>query len=145
MSSKGGKPEYLPIIYCDMKKAVDVYSPADICFICDTTGSMDIYKEKIRNILKNFINGVTEIMSSPPRVSFIGFKDKLTEDSYIQLMQAFEVGIIEEPHMKDELDVQDFTNDVDLMEKFIDNINCFGGDDQCEDVIPPLKRALSLD
>jgi hypothetical protein len=67
-------------MYNAMEISNDKYSAADICFVCDTTGSMDRYIEPVRLILISFLNNIAELINTKPRVAFIGYKDKLKDD-----------------------------------------------------------------
>jgi len=116
--------EVRTMLYADMEMNNDKYSAADICFICDITGSMDNYITLIREVLIDFLNSVASIINTQPRVAFIGYRDK--ED-------------------KKQIESKGFTLDYKQVVDFIEDIDCEGGGDTCEDVITPLKEALALD
>jgi len=116
--------EVRTMMYADMEMNNDKYSAADICFICDITASMDKYIIPIREILIDFLNSVAGIINTQPRVAFIGYRDKGDEK---------------------QIESKGFTLDYKQVVDFIKGIDCKGGDDTCEDVITPLKKALTLD
>jgi len=118
------KDEEKRIILYDAVRIYDEkYSAVDICFICDATASMDQYMETIKKTLISFLEEVKLQISVKPRVAFIAFRDR---DG-------------------DQVELKDFTTDYDGMVEFIENIDCMGGDDPCEDVVAGLKEALKLD
>jgi len=112
------------ILYSDMKINDSKYSAADICFVCDTTGSMDRYIIPIRDLLIDFLNGVAGLINTKPRVAFIGYKDKGDDD---------------------QIKLKGFTTKYEEMVDFIKGIKCKGGDDTCEDIVTALMEALKLD
>jgi len=127
---KGTKPHYTKkeelrtILYNVIKINNSKYSAADICFLCDITGSMASYVKLIREILIDFLEYVRELICTRPRVSFIGYRDK--DD-------------------KSQIETKEFTTDYESMIKYIEKIKCNGGDDQCEDIAKALESALKLD
>jgi len=116
------------ILYSDMKINDSNYSVADICFICDTTGSMDRYIDPIKEFLTMFLNEISKLIYGRPRVAFIAYKDR----------DALKNG-------KDQIESKGFTTKYGEMEKFIKRIKCEGGEDTCEDIVTPLRVALKLD
>jgi len=112
------------MMYADMEMNNDKYSAADICFICDITGSMDRYIIPVRKILIDFLNNVASIINTQPRVAFIGYRD--IKD-------------------KNQIEKRGFTLDYKQIVDFIEKIDCDGGGDTCEDIITPLTQALTLD
>jgi len=119
------------ILYDSLEINNEKYSAVDICFVCDTTGSMDKYIEPVRLILINFLDNVAKLINTKPRVAFVGYKDKLKDESN---------NVIPTP-----IEVRNFTTDYESMVEFITGIDCEGGSDTCEDVVEALKRALMLD
>ena len=117
------KPDIQNLMYCEVKPAFKGCNLADVCLICDITGSMDIYIEKIKDIFIDFIKNVYEITCHNPRMSFIGFRDKLDEERLV---------------------VKDFSNDYMKILEGISKIQCDGGGDYCEDAVTPLREALNL-
>ena len=109
-------------LYYDIDYTLEKYFSADILFICDITGSMDPYIDHIKETLKDFITSLE--LPFPPRIGFIGFKDKCDQD---------------------QLATKEFTLNIDEILMFIDGLECYGGGDTCEDVVTPLKHSLDLD
>jgi len=116
------------ILYSDMKINDSKYSAADICFICDTTGSMDRYINPIKKSLIRFLGEIGELIYGRPRVAFVGYKDK-----------------DDEKDGKDQIKSKGFTTKYAEMVDFIDGIKCEGGGDTCEDIVTPLREALKFD
>ncbi len=117
-------PDLSPLLYCDVTPSLERYSVADICFVCDITGSMDEYIAAVRRALQGFMGDVHNMMSLNPRFSFIGFRDKSDPEQIVK---------------------KDFTTDVGAIEKFIADVKCDGGGDFCEDLVTPMKEALKLE
>eukprot|EP00826_Nyctotherus_ovalis_P031897 TRINITY_DN2567_c0_g2_i1.p1 TRINITY_DN2567_c0_g2~~TRINITY_DN2567_c0_g2_i1.p1 ORF type:complete len:574 (+),score=226.35 TRINITY_DN2567_c0_g2_i1:195-1916(+) len=102
----------------------DKYSAADICFICDITGTMEKFIGVIKKTLREFVNSMQSTINTDPRVAFIGFRDK-EDDKQIEF--------------------KDFTTNPKELVEFIRKVKCMGGGDVCEDLVTPLKYALGLD
>jgi hypothetical protein len=125
-----GMPYYIAddeirtMLYRNMEVNNENYSAADICFVCDITGSMDRYITLLRKILIDFLNNITNIINTKPRIAFIGYRDKKD---------------------KTQIESKGFTLDYEQMVDFIKNIDCDGGGDTCEDLVTPLREVLSLD
>ena len=116
-----------PLLYCEINPSLNVFNPADVCFIFDLTGNMDTYIDNVKKTMGTIIDAIKEEVSAAPRLAFIGFRD------------------IDEG--KNQIVKKDFTTNVDEIQKFINSstCRCFGGGDICEDVVKPLKEALTLD
>eukprot|EP00826_Nyctotherus_ovalis_P066036 TRINITY_DN9735_c0_g1_i12.p1 TRINITY_DN9735_c0_g1~~TRINITY_DN9735_c0_g1_i12.p1 ORF type:complete len:597 (-),score=179.60 TRINITY_DN9735_c0_g1_i12:140-1930(-) len=112
------------ILYSEIEVNNEKYSAADICFICDITGSMDQHIRAIKRILIDFATNIKQIINARPRMSFIGFRDVKDEDNFQH---------------------KPFTTNPEEIVEYLENIECYGGDDTCEDLVTPLVRALSLD
>ena len=114
--------EIRTILYNNMKINDNNYSPADICFMCDTTGSMDRYIIPIIELLKDFLNEIAKLIYGQPRVAFIGYKDK--------------------KEGKEQIKSKGFTTEYEEIVDFIKGIECEGGDDTCEDIVTPLTSSV---
>jgi len=120
--------EIRSILYNDIKLNNSEYSPADVCFVCDVTGSMDRYINLIKETLIEFFNKVSEEVNTnlpipKPRVAFVMYKDKKD---------------------KDQITIREFDTNYEEASRFIESIECEGGGDTCEDIVTALKRALNL-
>ena len=96
----------------------------DILFLCDCTGSMQPYINKVKEELKNIINFILE--NNPYaniKISFIGYRD-------IKDIKRYEI--------------IDFTSDIDLIRDFIGKIIADGGGDLPEDLTGALKKVLEM-
>lgn len=111
-------------LYKGLGQSADRYSAADICFICDITGTMDKFIAVIKKTLRDFVSGMHATINTDPRVAFIGFRDK-DDDKQIEF--------------------KDFTTNPKELVEFIRKVRCSGGGDVCEDLVAPLKYALNLD
>ena len=101
------------LLYCEIDIKNEKYSAADICFICDITGSMEPYITPIKEILIDFVNNIEKLIETKPRISFIGFRDKMD---------------------KPQIFFHDFTTDPEKMTEYISKIHCYGVDDPFEDL-----------
>ncbi len=111
-------------LYSELAPALERFSVADICFVCDITGSMHPHMTKVKDALMELVDSVSLTMSYKPRLAFIGFRDR---------------------DHKEQLVVKDFTKDVNEIKAFISKIECSGEGDECEDVVAPLVKVLDLD
>jgi len=116
-------PEMQKAVYENVKIDKSKHSSADICFICDITGSMDMHIGTIKKIILSFVSKTKSAINSHPRIAFIGFRDKKD---------------------KEQLKVKNFTKDANEIVELLDSIECYGGDDRCEDLVAPLLKALTL-
>eukprot|EP00826_Nyctotherus_ovalis_P066042 TRINITY_DN9735_c0_g2_i1.p1 TRINITY_DN9735_c0_g2~~TRINITY_DN9735_c0_g2_i1.p1 ORF type:complete len:596 (-),score=171.42 TRINITY_DN9735_c0_g2_i1:129-1916(-) len=111
------------ILYSEIEVNNEKYSAADICFVCDVTGSMEPHIDLIKEILGDFVGTVHKLINTHPRVSVIGFRDK---------------------NDAKQIEFKDFTTDPAEIVEFLEGIECKGGGDDCEDLITPLKKLLTL-
>ncbi len=116
-------PDRTALLYCDIGPIVNKYSAADICLMCDVTGSMDQYKELVEDTLGKILDETKPLLHSPPRFAFLGFRDICDEE---QLVTA------------------DFTPDVDKIRSSMKATKCDGGGDACEDLVTPMETAMEL-
>eukprot|EP00826_Nyctotherus_ovalis_P003545 TRINITY_DN10724_c0_g1_i2.p1 TRINITY_DN10724_c0_g1~~TRINITY_DN10724_c0_g1_i2.p1 ORF type:complete len:169 (+),score=23.12 TRINITY_DN10724_c0_g1_i2:98-604(+) len=126
------------ILYSDMRINNSKYSAADICFVCDITGSMNIYIDTVRDVLVDFLNVVQKEINTVPRVAFIGYRDKLAKPEDEECAKLM-------PPQMPQIMKKNFTMDYGDMVEFIRGIDCDGGYDTCEDIVTPLREALMLD
>ncbi len=117
-------PERTALLYCDIGLVVDKYSAADICFVCDVTGSMRPYKELVADTLGEILDETNSLLHSPPRFAFLGFRDKC--DNEKQLVTV------------------DFTSNVDEIRSSMKNTECNGGGDSCEDLVTPMTMVMKF-
>ena len=103
-------------IFAELKKAEKV----DICFMCDSTGSMDPYIAEAKNVIHRIIDKLKSRFSDfELRVSFVGYRDHSEGVKRVIL--------------------QDFSENIDSFKAFVSKVEAFGGDDQCEDVFGGLE------
>eukprot|EP00826_Nyctotherus_ovalis_P036659 TRINITY_DN3273_c0_g1_i14.p1 TRINITY_DN3273_c0_g1~~TRINITY_DN3273_c0_g1_i14.p1 ORF type:complete len:590 (+),score=175.06 TRINITY_DN3273_c0_g1_i14:141-1910(+) len=112
------------ILYGEIDINNEKFSAADVCFVCDITGSMNNHIELIMQILNRFVLEIHKLIKTQPRIAFIGFRDKKD---------------------KQQIEFKDFTTNASEMVEFLKEIECDGGDDPCEDLVTPLKKVLTLD
>eukprot|EP00826_Nyctotherus_ovalis_P038025 TRINITY_DN3527_c0_g3_i2.p1 TRINITY_DN3527_c0_g3~~TRINITY_DN3527_c0_g3_i2.p1 ORF type:complete len:571 (+),score=121.77 TRINITY_DN3527_c0_g3_i2:45-1757(+) len=123
-----GNDELKAMLYGDIEISMRMmdarFSVADICFICDITRSMQYYIDAIREVLMDFLKNVSDVICAQPRVAFVGFRDKGD---------------------KEQIEYKEFTSKPKEMVEFLEKVKCYGGGDMCEDLVAPLKKALTLD
>ena len=99
----------------------------DIMFIMDLTGSMGIWLNEAKKNIKKIIE---EIIDNNPgskiRISFIGYRDFIDEKE------------------ERKYDSIQFTDNVELINNFLSNLDCSGGGDEPEDVVGALQKALNM-
>ena len=127
----------------------------DLLFVLDTTGSMDYYIEAVLKSLNNILLNLKQ--STNKRKINIGclfYKDLqkriLDENIPKKLLQKQEK-IIEDPKFlkglgiyNDYISFLDFTPQLDIVEKKLKKVKCFGGDDYCEDLVEALKASMEM-
>lgn len=97
----------------------------DLAFICDCTGSMDPWLEKTKTTIYSIINFIKENnQSSNVRIGFVGYRD--ISDG------------------KHRFEILNFTDDVNYVFNFIDDLMAEGGGDIPEDVTGGLIKGLKL-
>jgi len=121
--------EVRSVLYSDMKINDTEYSVADICFVCDTTGSMNQYIKTVRETLMDFLKFVSkqlneDLFIAKPRIAFVMFKDKGD---------------------KNQIEIKGFETDYEKVLNFIETVKCVGGGDTCEDLVTPLMKVLDLE
>ena len=95
----------------------------DVMFIMDCTGSMSSWIDASKKELKNIISCITEQHQGlNVRISFVAYRDFC--DGKLQY------------------EIKGFTDDIDSVRKFIENLEATGGGDTCEDVAGGLSYAL---
>jgi len=119
-----GQNDLKAILYSELDVNNEKYSAADICFVCDITGSMALHIDLIKNMLGDFVNTIHGLIGTQPRIAVIGFRDK-KDDNPIE-----KIG---------------FTKKTEDIVEFLKGLECTGGDDDCEDLVAPLMELLNLD
>jgi len=111
------------LMYSEIVPLLESHSAADVCFLCDITGNMEVYMEIVKETIKEFAFKISEIIKTNPRLAFVGFRDINDKCSLL---------------------VKDFTSNPEELIKAMDKVKCTGGDDVCEDIIKPLREVLKL-
>jgi len=119
-----GQSDLKAILYGEIDVNNEKYSAADICLVCDITGSMKGHIDLIKEMLKDFMKTIHTLIGTKPRIAVIGFRDK-----------------------KDKKPIEkiDFTNKRKDIVEFLGGLDVTGGDDDCEDLVAPLMELLNLD
>ncbi|CAD8067314.1 unnamed protein product [Paramecium sonneborni] len=100
----------------------------EICFLVDITGSMDPYKEQARQCIKGSIEQIKKYTQKETRWSVVGYQDfselKTLGGKYKELQ---------------------FTDNLNNVEKFLDQLVCQGGGDAAEDIRGGIKQMVQLE
>ncbi len=111
-------------LYSTLLPEISNCAKADICFICDITYSMNPYVATLKSVLKGIIADIIMKTHMTPRFAFVGFRDK--DDSPPQFI------------------VHDFTENIGDLEELLNKVDCFGGEDPCEDIRGAMLFAQGL-
>lgn len=107
-----------------VENTLKVLLELDVMFIMDCTGSMASWIDASKKELKNIISCITEQHQGLKiRISFVAYRD-FCDGKKLQY------------------EIQDFTENIDSVRKFIERLNATGGGDECEDVAGGLSNAL---
>ena len=115
--------EQKPLLYAGLLDLISQVQQADICIICDITGSMEKYVNTIKKTIKDLLPQITKTTMMLPRFAFVGYRDHKDEEQFV---------------------IHDFTDNCDKLIQFLDNVKIEGGGDQCEDIKGALKVASKL-
>ena len=107
----------------EKEEKINAIISLDLAFIMDATGSMGPYLEFAKNKILSIIDKITSDSNVKVKLGFIGYKDYSEINDYIIF--------------------PDFTNKVEDVKNFISETRVEGGDDECEDMVGGLKRALN--
>lgn len=95
----------------EILKISKAQSTVDLCFLMDCTGSMRKYLDATKNQIRQLTEAIVQLYYTKPFLAFIGYRD-----------------------INEKLDKLDFTDDENIFQDFLNNIQAVGGDDTCEDV-----------
>lgn len=99
----------------------------DIMFIMDLTGSMSMWLNEAKKSVNNIIEEITDNNpGSKIRLSFIGYRD-FTMAKQLRIYNSIE-----------------FSDNLKKFNKFLSNLDCYGGGDEPEDVVGALNKALEM-
>ncbi len=99
----------------------------DIMFIMDLTGSMSMWLNEAKKSINDIIEEITDNNpGSKIRLSFIGYRD-FTSAKEIRVYNSIE-----------------FTDNLKNFNKFLSDLDCYGGGDEPEDVAGALSKALEM-
>ncbi|CAF1080685.1 unnamed protein product [Adineta ricciae] len=105
----------------EILKISKVQAAADLCFLIDCTGSMRKYIDATRNQIRQLTDAIVQLFSIKPHIAFIGYRD-----------------------IGDSTERLDFTDDENIFQEFLNNVQAIGGDDTCEDVFGGLEAVEQL-
>lgn len=105
----------------------------NILFLIDVTGSMERYQQ----ICMESINDIAARLYKLDKY--------IAPDSNFDFKFKIKFGFIAYRDKTDEkqIEIQNFTEDLDLFKQKIESLECDGGDDNCEDIKKALQEALS--
>ena len=100
----------------------------DIMFIMDLTRSMEAFLSEAKYNIKKVTEEITEIhLGAKIRLGFLGYRDFNSKED------------------KRDYEIVDFTEDINKFISSIQNLECYGGGDEPEDIAGALNEALKLD
>ncbi|KAL4510594.1 hypothetical protein ABPG72_004748 [Tetrahymena utriculariae] len=102
------------------------FKAVSVCFLVDATGSMQPYVTQVKNQIKSIIDKIkgNHQQSIEIFLSMVAYRDRNDFQSFETLK---------------------FTKSVDEFQQFVEQLNFYGGDDQCEDVKIGLQQVIKLE
>lgn len=101
----------------EILKISQIQSAIDLCFLMDCTGSMRKYIQATKTQISQLTETIEQLYSIKPHLAFVGYRD-----------------------IDEKLEKLDFTDDENLFQEFLNNVQAIGGDDTCEDVFSKFKK-----
>jgi hypothetical protein len=95
----------------EILKISKAQSMVDLCFLMDCTGSMRQYLDATKIQIRQLTETIVQLYNTKPYLAFVGYRD-INEN-----MEKF-----------------DFTDDENVFQEYLNQIQAIGGDDTCEDV-----------
>ena len=95
-----------------------------ICFLVDTTGSMEDYIRGVKKDIKQMVQAIRRSHAVVGGVSFVGYKDWCDGENHFEILE--------------------FTDNLDTFDQFLSAIVAKGGGDFPEDVLGGLWKAVNL-
>jgi hypothetical protein len=102
----------------EILKISKAQSAVDLCFLMDCTGSMRKYLDATKSQIRQLTEAIVQLFSSKPYLAFVGYRD-----------------------IDDNMEKIDFTDDENVFQEFLNNIQAIGGDDTCEDVFGKCRKS----
>ena len=121
--------------YNDVSRFLHKFNSIDICFIFDTTSSMVRHVDMVMRNIEKILSEIYEKTFSYPRLALIEFKDFDKKNNIIDHTTVHDF-------MGD--DNTNHENDFTILKELLKKIKCTGGGDACEDLVLPLRKALTL-
>ncbi|CAD8167139.1 unnamed protein product [Paramecium pentaurelia] len=108
------------------KRQIKKSNVLDVLFIIDSTGSMTDYKNIVQQSISTVVNQCTKLVNDQKlvRVGVVGYRD-FDDDKKIEF--------------------REFTNNHNLIHNFVQQLEFKGGNDDPEDLLGGLQKALRLD
>lgn len=103
----------------EILKISKAQSTADLCFLMDCTGSMRKYLDATKNQIRQLTEAIVQLHSTKPFLAFVGYRD-----------------------INESLEKLDFTDDENIFQEFLNNVQAIGGDDTCEDVFGKFPNSI---
>ena len=95
----------------EILKVSKAQSSVDLCFLMDCTGSMRQYLDATKTQIRQLTDTILQLHSTKPYLAFVGYRD-----------------------INEAMEILNFTDDENVFEEFLNQIQAKGGDDTCEDV-----------
>lgn len=95
----------------EILKISKAQSAIDVCFLMDCTGSMRTYLHAAKTQIHQLTESIVQLYSIKPHLAFVGYRD-----------------------INENLEILDFTDDENVFQDFVKQVQAKGGDDTCEDV-----------
>ncbi|CAF0853645.1 unnamed protein product [Adineta steineri] len=105
----------------EILKITKAQSTIDLCFLMDCTGSMRKYLDATKNQIRQLTEAIVHLFSTKPYLAFVGYRD-----------------------INENMEKLDFTNDENIFQEYLNNIQAMGGNDTCEDVFSGLEAISQL-
>jgi hypothetical protein len=95
----------------EILKISKAQSMVDLCFLMDCTGSMRQYLDATKTQIRQLTEAIVQLYSTKPYLAFVGYRD-----------------------INENMDKLDFTDDENVFQEYLNQVQAIGGDDTCEDV-----------
>jgi len=105
----------------EILKISKAQSMIDLCFLMDCTGSMRQYLDATKTQIRQLTEAIVQSYSTKPYLAFVGYRD-----------------------INDNMEKLDFTDDENVFQEYLNQVQAMGGDDTCEDVFGESSKVVLL-
>lgn len=106
----------------EVARSVAAAQRVSVCFLSDTTGSMESYIAGVRDQCKDIVGTLEASGCQISGLAFVGYKDWSEGEDHFEVLP--------------------FTEDMDAFVKFVDRVRANGGGDTAEDVLGGMSKAI---